>query len=376
MRTRLRLSTRAVVFVALIALVVACAEQPKRPYPVGRAFRAYEDPERPAWTGPGNRPLATVIWYPAAPGTREVEWKVGIFNAGWSAQGAPLAAGAKKLPLVVISHGTGGAAAAISWLAEALASNGYIVAAVNHHGNTAAEPSYQPQGFILWWERARDISVLIDKLLADPRFGPHIDPSRIGAAGFSLGGYTVLATVGARLDYKQWKSFCADRPDDPNCKPPPEASFTMADVQRLLDRDDRVKESVSHSQDSFRDARIRAAFAIAPVLGPAMTKASLAEVRVPVRIVVGSKDDQAPPDVNAKFLAATIPNAELEVLPNVRHYTFLARCNLFGRMVARSLCSDPDGIDRAEVHRIVSADALQFFNRTLQGELSGEEGAK
>ena len=373
MRIRELLSPRAVVFAALIASVVSCAEQPKRPNPVGLAFAAYEDVARRSWTGTQSRPMATAIWYPAPIGTREAEWKVSIFNAGWTAQGAPLAASSKKLPLVVLSHGTGAAASSISWLAETLASNGYIVAAVNHHGNTTAEPSYQPQGFILWWERARDISVLIDKLLADPRFGPHIDPSRIGVAGFSLGGYTALATVGARLDYEQWKSFCADRPADPNCNLPPEASFSMADVQRLLDHDDRVKESVSHSHESFRDARIRAAFAIAPLLGPVMTKASLAGVRVPVRIIVGSKDDQALPDINARPIAAAIPNAELEVVPNVAHYTFLARCNLFGRVVARSLCTDPDGIDRDEAHRRVGADALKFFNRTLQGGLGGNQ---
>ena len=111
----------------------------------------------------------------------------------------------------------------------------------------------------------------------------------------------------------------------------------MADVRRVLDHDDRVKEAVSHSHESFHDARIRAAFAIAPVLGPAMTKASLAEVKVPVRIIVGSKDDQASPDVNARPIASAIPNAEIEVIPNVTHYTFLARCNLWGKSLrARS----------------------------------------
>ena len=87
----------------------------------------------------------------------------------------------------------------MAWLAETLASNGYIVAAVNNHGNTAAEPSYQLHGFMLWWERARDISVLIDRLVADPQSGAHIDRSRIGVAGFSLGGYTALAMVGEEV---------------------------------------------------------------------------------------------------------------------------------------------------------------------------------
>jgi predicted dienelactone hydrolase len=361
------LLTRVIVVAVLSISTVACAGPPKRVNPVGLSFAAYEDTTRRSWTGPQDRPLATAVWYPAASGSRESEWRVGIFNAGWNAQKAPLSAATTRHPLIVLSHGTGGGVAAMAWLAETLAADGYIVAAVNHHGNTAAEPSYQLQGFMLWWERARDISVLIDKLLADSQFGAHIDPSRIGVAGFSLGGYTALATVGARLSYQQWKNFCAGQPAEPTCSLPPEASFSMADVQRLLDQDDRVKEAVSHSHESFRDARIRAAIAIAPVLGSAMTRASLAEVKVPVRIIVGSKDDQALPDVNARPMASAIPNAELEIIPSVAHYTFLARCNLVGKVVARSLCSDPDGIDRAEVHRRVGADALRFFNRTLQG---------
>jgi len=60
--------------------------------------------------------------------------RVAIFNAGWNARQAPLSAAATKRPLIVLSHGTGGGAAGMAWLAETLASNGYIVAAVNHHG--------------------------------------------------------------------------------------------------------------------------------------------------------------------------------------------------------------------------------------------------
>ncbi len=223
-----------------------------------------------------------------------------------------------RLPLVVISHGTGGGAATLSWLAEALATNGYVVAAVNHHGNTAVEPAYRLEGFMLWWERARDLSVLIDRLLDDPDFGPHIDRSRIGVAGFSLGGYTALATVGGRLDYERWKTFCAAHLGDPNCNLPPEASFTMTDVQRLLDSDPRVRAAVGHAGDSYADPRIRAAFVMAPVLGPALTPESLRAITTPVRIVVGTDDEQAIPAVNAEPITATIPGAALETIPDVQ----------------------------------------------------------
>jgi predicted dienelactone hydrolase len=230
------LRARVIVAAALSVFTVACAEPPKRANPVGLSFAAYADTARRSWTGPEDRPLATAVWYPAAPGSRESEWRVGIFNAGWNARKAPLSAATAKRPLIVLSHGTGGGAAGMAWLAETLASNGYIVAAVNHHGNTAAEPSYQLQGFMLWWDRARDIS----------------------------------------------------------------------------------------------------------------------------------KDDRALPDVNARPIASAIPNAELEIIPNVAHYTFLARCNLLGKVVARSLCTDPDDTDREDVHRRVSADALKFFDRTVR----------
>ena len=33
----------------------------------------------------------------------------------------------------------------------------------------------------LWWQRAGDLSHVIDGMLASPRFGPRIDPERIGA---------------------------------------------------------------------------------------------------------------------------------------------------------------------------------------------------
>ena len=195
--------------------------------------------------------------------------------------------------------------------------------------------------------------------------------------GFLWADIQALATVGARLDYDRWKSFCAGRPSDPNCNPPPEFSFSVAEIQRLLDSDDRVKESIGHSHDSFLDDRIRAAFAIAPVLGPVMTKASLAEVKVPVRIIVGSKDDQAVPEIKCRVDS---------------HVQFRTLNSSFSRMLRTtpsspgatysvesptgSLCTDPDEIDRDEVHRAVGADARKFFNRTLQENLGDDELGK
>ncbi|MFZ6876003.1 alpha/beta hydrolase family protein [Undibacterium sp. Di27W] len=179
------------------------AETAPRPHPVGMQTLQYEDSSRLDWTASKPRPLATTIWYPAQAGVIEKNWDVAIFKAGRNAMGAALSAAPQKLPLILLSHGTGGSAASMAWLAESLAAHGYIVAAVNHHGNTGYEDKTRLEGFVVWWDRPRDISILIDKLLADPVFGNRIDAQRIAVAGFSIGGYTALASVGGRISYTQ-----------------------------------------------------------------------------------------------------------------------------------------------------------------------------
>jgi predicted dienelactone hydrolase len=60
-------------------------------------------------------------------------------------------------------------------------------------------------------------------------------------------------------------------------------------------------------------------------------------IKVPVYVVVGDKDDQAIPEYNAKLIAALIPGAELQILPNVTHYTFLPICNERGNSQVKEL---------------------------------------
>jgi predicted dienelactone hydrolase len=132
-----------------------------------------------------------------------------LFRLGKWADDARPATG--PFPLIALSHGTGGSAQIMAWLARALASRGYIVAAVNHPGNNALE-EYTAEGFLLWWERARDLTTVIDMMLRDKEFGRLIDPNRIGAAGFSLGGYTVIALAGGRTDPALFRRFCPPTP--------------------------------------------------------------------------------------------------------------------------------------------------------------------
>jgi predicted dienelactone hydrolase len=368
MRTILHSLLKVLVSLAAVAVIPNIASADTRPQPVGMQAAHFEDAARRKWTDSGARPLETLIWYPAAAGTQETDWEVAIYKAGRNAKGAVMASSPTKLPLIVLSHGTGGAAMGLAWLAESLAADGYIVAAVNHHGNTGAEPTPQLQGTLVWWDRPQDLSVLIDRLLADPQWGARIDTARIGVAGFSIGGYTALASVGARLSRAQWDKFCSDPANAPSCKLPPEVSskFPEGEAERLWTKDQRVRDAAAHMDDDYRDPRIKAAFAIAPVVGAAVRRESLNAITVPVHIVVGSDDDQAIPSFNAEPMAKCIPNAILDILPKVSHYSFLPTCNDRGKTYVKELCTDPVGIDREILHQKIAARAIEFFSQPLR----------
>ncbi|MFZ5443783.1 MAG: alpha/beta hydrolase family protein [Myxococcota bacterium] len=335
-----------------------------RANPVGLSMHRWADPSRRAWTGDAPRPLVTAVWYPVAATTTQAPWQVAIFEAGLNAIDAPPLAG--RFPLIILSHGTGGAAASIAWLAEALAANGNVVAVVNHHGNTAAEDALRLEAQLVWWDRPRDVRRVIDLLLADPTFGPHLDAARIGVAGFSLGGYTALASVGARLELARYRAWCGEHPQDVTCALPPEAAgHTEAELEHLLEAP-RLKAELEHAGDDFADPRIKAAFVIAPVLAPAFAPESLARVAVPVELVVGAADDQSAPATNAEPLSRALAHAAVTVLPGVGHYTFLSVCTPKGRRFVPQLCADPPGVDRDAVHTDVALRAQRFFEQALR----------
>jgi predicted dienelactone hydrolase len=328
-------------------------------------------PGNTAMRGKPSGRLNVVVWYPAPAGMATEPIEVGppgqsFFTEGEAAPDAPLAAAPAKLPFVVVSHGTGGTKMDLSWLCAELATHGYIVASVDHPGNNALEtPTIAGQ--TLWWQRADDLSRVIDGVLASPTFGPRIDPARIGAAGFSLGGYTVLVIAGARGDTALLDTYCTRKPATPVCSG--EATPTMGNVSEraraLAASDPAFKAAVEANAASHRDPRVKAVFSIAPALGPAFIADSLASIEVPVALVAGFGDPILPVSDNVIPDALAIPNAELTILPKpVGHYTFLTDCTPLGAQRFAPICLDA-GPARVAVHRATAALAIGFFGRTL-----------
>ncbi|HEY0320005.1 MAG TPA: alpha/beta fold hydrolase [Pyrinomonadaceae bacterium] len=336
---------------------------------VGMMTRSFTDEKRKNWQGTAPRPLKTAIWYPAAATAIKEETIFGglpekeVFAPITVAPDAEISRASQKYPLILLSHGTGGSALMLMWLGYYLASRGYIVAAVNHHGNTAAERERTAQDFMLYWERARDLTAVLDKLLADPVFGARIDRDRIGAAGFSLGGYTVISMAGGVFSPQEFEAFCRSTRRDFTCEPQPEFPDAPALFEKLKKSDPVVQESLRHAADSFLDKRIKRVFAIAPALGSGFTKAGLSKIKIPVFIVIGQADKVAPLATNAQLYASHIKGARLTILPGeIGHYTFLAECNPHGKAVL-DICRDGAAIDRAKVHQQVAQLAFEFFEQ-------------
>jgi predicted dienelactone hydrolase len=335
---------------------------------VGMITRSFTDEKRKNWQHTAPRPVRTAVWYPAAEVIKEETIFGGppekeIFAPVTVAPDAEVSRESQQYPLVLLSHGTGGSAVQMMWLGYYLAARGYIVAAVNHHGNTASEKQLFPQGFLLYWERVKDLTVVLDKLLADPIFGARIDRNRIAAAGFSLGGYTVISIAGGVFSSQEYEAFCRSPQRDFTCEPQPEFPDAHKLFEEIKKTDPEVRRSLRHAGDSYKDKRIKRVFAIAPALGGGFTKAGLNKIRVPVFIVIGQADKVTPLITNAQRYANFIKGARLTVLPGeIGHYTFLADCNVHGKAVA-DICRDAEPIDRAMVHQQVAQLAFEFFEQ-------------
>ncbi len=180
------------------------------PYPVGVRSFEFRDPVR------RDRPLPTELWYPAASMHAGADRRDESSDRYQIAPGFPTLAQravrdaaprAGAAPLLVFSHGWGGHRRQSTFLCTHLASHGFIVAAVDHLGNTlldlmqrgSARDRRQPiAGGTLLTDRPADVAVVIDRLLAGESgdVGAHIDPERLGVLGHSYGGWTALVAAG------------------------------------------------------------------------------------------------------------------------------------------------------------------------------------
>ncbi len=297
-----------------------------------------------------NRPVVTEVWYPVDPES-PAQTPTGFWLRCDEARDAPISTKKATYPLIMMSHGSGGDRYNMAWLAEVLTANGYIVAAMDHFGNTWNNKI--PEAYASPWDRPQDISFALDQLLNTSPFKDKIDQTRIGFAGYSLGGATGIWIAGAEsspLDNQQVKTHTAD---------------DLAGIvsSELLDQID-----FSQASGSYRDPRITAVFVMAPALGWMFDETSLEKIDIPVRIIAPANDQIVPTERNGMIFAKKISKSSLKILPgDATHYVFLNRANAVGkRFLDPKYCEDPASIDRKKIHDEVAKNSIQFFNANLK----------
>jgi predicted dienelactone hydrolase len=315
---------------------------------VGQQTFSFEDKAR-------NRKLVTEIWFPTHVQPQKNEGSPFIRIP--TARNAAIITG--RFPLIVFSHGTGGGRLTVEWFCAGLAAHGFIVAAVDHFGNTFDNPI--PIEFAEFWKRPQDITFIIDQLLANPDIYSSIDQTRIGAAGFSLGGFTAIALSGAVMDYPAFEKFL-QTPDGKKETDIPEMPGLISYFKMP-----EVRESFLNAPP-LKDKRIKSVFVMSPALGQIFpVKENFKDVNVPVSIVSVGKDQLAPPGTNALHYAKMIGGAKYtELSPAAGHYVFLNEAMEPVRKEAPHLFTDAQGVDRKDIHNKGLSLAVTHFSQTLK----------
>jgi len=291
-------------------------------------------------------PLTVGIWYPAdVPASEHLVGNV----TRTVAPGASIAG--NSLALVVMSHGGGGRYDSHSDTALALAGAGFVAAAISHAGDTTDDQSKVLQ----LWRRPAQLRRLVDYMLNEWSNHGHLDPARVGAFGFSNGGFTVLVAVGGVPDLSKTRPYCEANPDHDLC-----SALTHAAVDTDLGVDVPAGAWIP-------DPRVKAAVVVAPAFAYAFTPAGLRDVRAPIQLWRAGDDQHQPHPFYEEAVRAALPRApEYHVVANAGHYDFLAPCSPRLSRMAPGICTSLPGFDRAAFHERFNAEVLRFFQAKLR----------
>ena len=302
----------------------------------------------------GDTPATVALFYPTAVADRVVPmgpW-LPIVSPGAPASDAQLKG------LILISHGTGGTELNHHNLATRLARDGYLVAAVRHAGDNWQDRSLISSGRY-FGERPRQLSRVLDALLASPEWGPRIPMGRIGAVGHSAGGYSVLALAGAQAESRRAAQHCRAVQDDPGfCSlakgsADAGASGTQAAPVASASALDPQKVSVA-------DRRIRAVVALAP-MAVVLTPESLAAITVPVLVIMAEHDAVLSGKYHGGYVVANLTGAQANTVAGAGHFAFMAQPTFPLPSAAGDAAANPPGFDRVGFLPDLEKQVAEFF---------------
>ena len=272
-----------------------------------------------------DRPLTLEVWYPAVvpEGEEELTTYTDVLGtgpdnperpntpfefAGRALRDAEPDASSAPYPLVIVSHGYPGSRVLMTYLTENLASNGYVVAAIDHTESTHGDKVGFASTLL---NRPLDQLFVLDEMAGMNEAGSGtfleglVNDEDTALVGYSMGGYGALNAAGAGFS---------------------EAVVSAPFVPG--------GELGVRQMDNFTvDPRVKAVVAFAPWGGEAALASigvpdlsfwdaeGLAGLEVPTMFIVGSEDDVSGFEGGVEALFEGAVNAEryLLVYENARH---------------------------------------------------------
>lgn len=312
-----------------------------------------------------DRRLRLEVWYPAQlkNGQAELSTYTDVLGAGANNPARPntpftfegrAARNAqprtdKPYPLVIVSHGYPGSRLQMSYLTEFLASQGYVVVAIDHTESTRADKAGFASTLL---NRPLDILFVLDQVAhwaapgsGDPLAGK-VDVSHTALLGYSMGGYGVLNAAGVGTS-------------------PVATRFVPGPALQ-------ARQAVNTTFEKATDTRIKALIAFAPWGGQQglFDEKGLTGLRVPSLFVAGDQDDVAGYADGVRRLAEGASNADryLLVYENARH-------NIAPNPPPAAASSNPEDFsayaepvwDSSRINNINQHFVLAFLDQQLKG---------
>lgn len=331
-------------------------------------------------------PLETTVWYPAVNNdideegiTYPYEIKLGdpfgtvavASNDGLAILNAPIDYSSSPYPLVVLSPGFSIGSSAYAWLAEHLASYGFVVISPEHHEHLDPENELWRVAITRPQDIQKVLAYVNEQVESKGVFAGWINMEFVAVIGHSYGGYTALAIAGAQIDTIGFEDHCKNAQEENN-------PGTWLCDQLLPHLPDMAGLAGLDSVPigfwpAWADPRVDA---IVSMAGDAFFfgQAGLAEITVPVMAIGGTADSDSP------FLWGTHPTYEYVSSPrkvkialnDAEHMIFTGPCEAipwYLKFFSGEFCSDKDW-DRKYAHFLVNHFTTAFLLAELKQDMN------
>ena len=184
------------------------------------------------------RTIPVHVWYPTEDTRGEAVRYESLFAHEAALGGAAPAAPLRDAgyPVMVQSHGHFGVAGAVAYWAERLVSQGWVVVAPDHVGNTFQDgfPDFsEPSPTAHYIERPGDVSAALDHVATANLLAGPLQTDAVALSGHSRGAYTVWTAAGATFDPDVLAAACAGETGafpTGSCTADEQAAFASGDL--------------------------------------------------------------------------------------------------------------------------------------------------